>query len=230
MFGYKDMVIVTREGTQSTKVMQCTDDILVSANPEEQARLRKTFRYLSLFDLSRSEMFFSKKTVLVEGDTEKFIIPFWAMKFSQSDSRYDLPSNNICVIECGGKANLHIFMRVLNRFKISYVVVHDIDPISFLEDKAEKTDKEKGELRMFKENDLIEQSLDPQIGKIIRISPALEKVVGISNSQADKEGKVGAIFFKYDELKTTDYPAQVKTILDLIINWDKTGNTVEING
>lgn len=219
MFQYKDIVIVCRNGNGPTKTFQHTDDIFAAESEQEKGRLKKVFRYLSLFDLSRNEMFFSKKVVLVEGDTEKFTIPLWALKYSSQDKKYDLSASNICIVETGGKTNLHIFMRVLNKFKIPYVVIHDIDPVTFPENKANKTDKEEAELRMFKENDFIAQTLDNAIGKIIKVSPQLESIIGISTSQAEKHGKVGAAFLKYDDMLLINYPAQIKQILDMIVDW-----------
>ena len=84
-------------------------------------------------------MFFAKKVVLVEGDTEKFVIPFCSYELVDFEKKYDLSANNVCIVECGGKNNIHIFMRVLNHFKIPYVVIHDVDPIDFAEDKSNKT-------------------------------------------------------------------------------------------
>lgn len=228
MFEYKNLVIVGREGYGPTNTFQYVDDIFSAESPEEKNRLKKIFRYLSLFDLSRNEMFFSKKVILVEGDTEKFIIPFWATKFSEEDKKYSLSSNNICVVECGGKTNIHIFMRVLNKFKIPYIVIHDVDPIDFPEDKPNKTDKEKAKLRMFKENAFIQRILDESIGKIVRINPKVEKITGVSASQADKHGKIGAAFMEYEEKALSDYPEQIKKIIDLTIDWDAEKPVVEI--
>ena len=218
MFNYQNIIIVKRNANGPTTAIQHKGDIFETDDAESRKRLKKVFRYLSLFDLSRSEVFFSKKAVLVEGDTEKFMIPFWASKYTESDSKYDFQANNICVIDCGGKTNIHIFMRVLNRFKIPYVVIHDIDPLSFPEDKANKTDKEKSELRMFKENEFIINTLNNTLGKIIKINPELEKVIGVSNSQVENEGKVGAAFLKYEPLALTEYPPNVKKILDIILD------------
>lgn len=217
MFNYQNIIIVQRNQNGPTTTIQYRGDIFETDDPESRKRLKKVFRYLSLFDLSRSEVFFSKKAVLVEGDTEKFIIPFWSSKYAESNLKYDLQSNNICVIDCGGKTNIHIFMRVLNKFKIPYIVIHDTDPLTFPENKPDKTDKEKAELRIFKENTFIENTLDASLGKIIRINPELETVIGVSNSQADKEGKVGAAFLKYEPMSLNQYPANVKRILDIII-------------
>ena len=229
MFDYQNIIVVNRDNSGPTNVFQVTEEIFKTEDEESRKRLKKTFRYLSLFDLSRSEMFFSKKVVLVEGDTENFIVPFWASRLAQKDKRYDFSSNNICVIECGGKTNIHIFMRVLNKFKIPYVVIHDIDPIDFPEDKEGKTDQEKAKLRMFKENEFIEKTLDPNYGHIIKIKPELEHVIGISKSQAEKHSKIGAAFFKYDEMDIDNYPSEVIKILDLIINWQEKINIIEIN-
>lgn len=229
MFDYQNIIIVNRDNSGPTNVSQVTEEIFKTEDEESIKRLKKTFRYLSLFDLSRSEMFFSKKVILVEGDTENFIVPFWASRLAQKDKRYDFSSNNICVIECGGKTNIHIFMRVLNKFKIHYVVIHDIDPIDFPEDKEGKTDQEKAKLRMFKENDFIEKTLDPDYGHIIKIKPELESVIGISKSQSEKHSKIGAAFFKYDEMDIDNYPSEVIKMLDLITSWQEKNNIIEIN-
>ena len=220
MYNYNDIVIVKRENNGPTFTYQYKEDIFKSEEKEVQKRLKKVFRYLSMFDLSRSEMFFSRKVILVEGDTEKFIIPFWATKLAESDEKYDFSSKNICVIECGGKTNIHVFMRVLTAFKIPFIVIHDVDPISFPIDKPDKTDKEKNELRMFRENEFIEKTLDSEFGKIIRINPELEPIIGVSSNQVSREGKVGAAFFKYDTMDLSDYPVSVKSIVDLCINWN----------
>jgi hypothetical protein len=53
----------------------------------------------------------------------------------------------------------------------------------FPEDKEDKTDREEGKLRMFKENDFIEGTLDSNFGRIIQINPELETVFGISKTQ-----------------------------------------------
>ena len=228
MYEYKNIIVVNRDNSGPTNVFQVTDEIFEAEDKESRRRLKKIFRYLSLFDLSRSEMFFSKKVVLVEGDTEKFIIPFWASRLAQKDKKYDFSSDNICVIECGGKTNLHIFMRVLNKFKIPYVVIHDIDPINFPGNKENKTDSENEKLRMFKENDFIKGILDSNFGHIIQINPDLEAVIGISKSQAKKQGKIGAAFFKYDKIDVNDYPSEVIKMLNLILNWQEERDVVII--
>ncbi len=221
MHNYQNIAIVNRENNGPTELCQYRGDIFDTEDPESQKRLRKVFRCMSLFDLSRSEMFFAKKVILVEGDTEKFIIPFCSSELIALDKKYDLSAKNICVVECGGKNNIHIFMRVLNRFKIPYVVLHDVDPIDFPEDKSNKTDKEKQELSTFKENGFIRAALDESVGRIITVNPEFENITGVSKSQTDKHGKVQAAYNKYDGLDVSNYPVKLINVLDLLIEWDK---------
>jgi len=229
MFEYKNILIVSKNRYQTTNVYQYIGDIFETDNSKDQKRLTKTFRYLSMFDLSRSELFFSKKVILVEGDTEKFILPFWASKYAEKDIDYNFAANNICVIECGGKSNIHIFARVLNRFKIPYIVIHDIDPISFPIDKLNKSDKEKGDLRMFNENEVIENAVDKKYGHIIKINPELENVIMVSKGEVKNHGKIGAAYFKYEDLGLEDYPEEIKLMLDKIKEWKTENKTYEIS-
>ncbi len=223
MFQYSKIVVIRRDKKGPSYAVQYLDNIF---DNDDQ---KKTFRYLSFFDISRSELFFAKKVVLVEGDTEKQIIPYLAYKLTKIDKKYDLPANNICITDCGGKTNFTIFMKVLNNFKIPYVLIHDIDPISFPEDKTDKTDKEKHSLRMFKENEKIEATLNPEYGKIIKLNPDLEPIIEVSNNQADKLGKVRAAYFKFDEMEIDDYPQKVKQIMDLIADWNLDLHIIELS-
>jgi len=229
MFDYKNIVILRRDNNEPCTAFQYKGDIFEAEEPKDKKRLKKVFRYLSLFDLSRSELFFSKQVVLVEGDTEKFIIPFWASRLAMKDKKYDFSAKNISVIECGGKTNLHIFMRVLNKFSIPYIVIHDVDPIDFPEDKPEKTDKEKQQLRMFHENRFIQRALDDRVGKIIQINPELETVIDVSKSQAKKEGKVAASYLKYDDLDIEEYHHNILAIIESILAWEHDTSSIVIN-
>jgi CRISPR-associated exonuclease Cas4 len=221
MHNYNNIVIVKRDNNGPTGSCQYVGDIFEAEEEGVKNRLKKVFRCLSLFDLSRSEMFFAKKVVLVEGDTEKFMIPYCASKLVDLDKKYDLTANNICVVECGGKYNIHIFMRVLNNFEIPYVVLHDVDPIDFPEDKPNKTDKEQSEFKTFKENAFIRETLNEGFGKIIKVNSEFEKISGVSKTQAEKHGKVQAAYNKYEDLDIADYPEQLKEAIDLILEWTK---------
>lgn len=68
----------------------------------------------------RSELFFAKKVVLVEGQTDKMILCYLAKKLRIYSYQYS-------VIECGSKGTIPQFIRLLNAFRIPYVVVYDKD-------------------------------------------------------------------------------------------------------
>ena len=229
MHNYQNIAIVKRKDNGPSASCQYRGDIFDTEDPESQKRLKKVFRYLSLFDLSRSEMFFAKKVIHVEGDTEKFIVTFCCSELMALDKKYDLSAKNICVVECGGKNNIHIFMRVLNKFKIPYVVLHDIDPLDFPEDKPDKTDKEKQELRTFKENAFIRATLDEFLGRIITFNPEFENITGISKNQIEKYGKIQAAYNRYDELEAINYPTKLTNVLNLLFYWDKSAPIFNID-
>ena len=80
------------------------------------------FRVMTEFDAARSELFLARAVVLVEGLTEKLVLPF---VFSALG--YDVDREAISIIECGGKPNIPLFARICRATGIPFVVVHDSD-------------------------------------------------------------------------------------------------------
>jgi putative ATP-dependent endonuclease of the OLD family len=80
------------------------------------------FRVMCEFDAERSELFFSRAAVLVEGMTEKMTFPFVFQALG-----HDADREQISIVECGGKSNLPLFVEICKRARIPYVVVHDSD-------------------------------------------------------------------------------------------------------
>jgi CRISPR-associated exonuclease Cas4 len=68
----------------------------------------------------RGELFFAKKVVLVEGQTDKSVIAYLAKQLGCF--RYDYT-----LIDCGSKENMPLYIHLLNSFKLPYVVVYDKD-------------------------------------------------------------------------------------------------------
>jgi putative ATP-dependent endonuclease of the OLD family len=64
-----------------------------------------------------NEFFFYDNIVLVEGPTEHIAIKHVAEK----------EGLDIHVIDCLGKANIPLFAKILNQFKVPYLVIHDAD-------------------------------------------------------------------------------------------------------
>jgi hypothetical protein len=80
------------------------------------------FRVMCEFDAERSELFFSRAAILVEGMTEKIAFPFVFRALGRDADR-----EQISIVECGGKANLPLFIEICRRARIPYVAVHDSD-------------------------------------------------------------------------------------------------------
>jgi hypothetical protein len=80
------------------------------------------FRVMTEFDAARSELFLACAVVLVEGLTEKLVLPF---VFSALG--HDVDREAISIVECGGKPNIPLFARICRATGIPFVIVHDSD-------------------------------------------------------------------------------------------------------
>jgi AAA ATPase domain len=80
------------------------------------------FRVLTEFDAARSELFLARVVVLVEGLTEKLVLPFVFAALG-----YDVDREAISIVECGGKPNIPLFARICRATGIPFVVMHDSD-------------------------------------------------------------------------------------------------------
>jgi predicted ATP-dependent endonuclease of OLD family len=112
---YKSISIVRRNNfTEGTKVFQYLLDLF----PSDEAK--KEFNLIYWINPDRGELFFAKKLILVEGVTDKTIIPYLAKKLGLY--KYDYT-----VIDCGSKDNLHYYINLANKFQIKYVAIYDKD-------------------------------------------------------------------------------------------------------
>jgi putative ATP-dependent endonuclease of OLD family len=64
-----------------------------------------------------NEFFFFDNIILVEGPTEQIVLHHVA----------GLNGSDIHVINCGGKANIPMFARILQQFKVPFIAIHDSD-------------------------------------------------------------------------------------------------------
>jgi AAA ATPase domain len=107
----EELVFVERLPSTGTRALQ-PDPV----SPAED------FRVLTEFDAARSELFLARAAVLVEGQTEKLVLPF---VFSALG--YDADREAVSIVECGGKPNIPFFSRICRAIGIPFVVVHDSD-------------------------------------------------------------------------------------------------------
>ena len=117
---------------------------------------------MSEFDAERGELFLADVAVLVEGRTEKLALPHVFRVLG-----VDVDREGISVIECGGKANLAIFVRLCQATGVPFGVVHDRDARS-------GRDPSPSERR-------INQALRSLAGqsRVIELTPDFEGVAGL---------------------------------------------------
>ena len=106
-----ELVFVERFPHEGTRALQ-----------PEPVSADEDFRVMTEFDAARSELFLARAAVLVEGLTEKLVLPF---VFSALG--YDVDREAISIIECGGKPNIPFFTRICTATGIPFLVVHDSD-------------------------------------------------------------------------------------------------------
>jgi putative ATP-dependent endonuclease of the OLD family len=82
----------------------------------------ESFRALSEIDAERGEMFLASAVLLVEGRTEKLTFPFVFGALG-----YDLDREAVTVLDCGGKPNMRLFIRICHAAGVPCVAVHDRD-------------------------------------------------------------------------------------------------------
>lgn len=100
---------------------------------EEYDKDEKQYQFLKQYlTISRAEIFFADKAVLIEGDTERILMPTFMKKVDIDDnynSTSDLPllSQNISIIEVG--AYSQIFEKFISFLGIKALIITDIDSI-----------------------------------------------------------------------------------------------------
>jgi CRISPR-associated exonuclease Cas4 len=202
MEDYRHIVVVNKPNFETgTQVKRVQQELFESER-------KKQFNMIRFFNPDRNELFFARKVVLVEGDTEKAVLPLIARRIGCFDHR-------VSIINCGSKFNLTLFMEILNAFRIPYLVIHDEDPVDpELEVGGSKHDPDKlrEAERAFNENIRIKDACDLQIGRVRQIQGEFEKLLGISKSQAEKLGKPLAAVEKYAD-ESVGFPVDVENLV-----------------
>ncbi|UTW61824.1 AAA family ATPase [bacterium SCSIO 12741] len=86
----------------------------------------KNYRFLKQYlTLSKAELFFADKAILVEGDTERIILPAMMKKIDQERDENPLLSQNISLVEVG--AHSQVFEKFIEFVGIKTLIITDID-------------------------------------------------------------------------------------------------------
>jgi len=197
---YREIAIITKEDPRKGScVRQCTCELFEG---DDLAERKKRFHMARWINPDRGEMFFAKRVVFVEGETEKVIFPFLGEKLGVFDS-------DVSIIDCGSKYNLPLYMKIANAFEISYLVIHDSDlPSNPLLDDGDGNRRKEIEL-----NEEIAKLAREQGAQVEKLSPDFEGVSGVPRSQGEKKGKALAALDHFDSLATSQIPTRLQDIV-----------------
>ena len=184
----KSLVRVIRNDENKLESIQVAEDIFTGDREEK----KKTLRMVMNFDSSVKELFFAKRVVLVEGDTEYMTFPRVADLlgvFNTTESK--IKKDDVALINCRSRNNIPIFQEVLNYFRIDYGVVHDLEGQSATEGKNQEI------VELLGNNEDRRKYFYPKIEDILEIEEerpkwlkALEKVEEL-NQAGTLEEKLG---------------------------------------
>jgi len=193
MANYQSVGIAIKKDTDvGTKIIQYKDDIF------PQSEEKKQFQLLTEFDPERSELFFGKKVVLVEGNTEKVVLPLIATKIKPEYVFYDY---GITVVETGSKEMMPFFIKVLNAFRIPYVAIYDDDTANNVQSQRIETDV----------------AASGGIGRTEKIQPDFEQLCTNEGVAMPSGGNKPFKAFKcFKELDATKIPPTLKAIIERI--------------
>ncbi|HUN78240.1 MAG TPA: TOPRIM nucleotidyl transferase/hydrolase domain-containing protein [Solirubrobacteraceae bacterium] len=82
----------------------------------------ESFRAVSELDAERGELLLARAALLVEGRTEKLTLPFVFQALG-----YDVDREQITIVDCGGKPNIPLFLRICAAARVPCVTIHDRD-------------------------------------------------------------------------------------------------------
>lgn len=201
---YRQIAMVYRDNPQTgTSIRQCTSDLFAG---EDLADRKKRFRLAHWINPERAEMFFCRKAVFVEGETERVLLPYLADRLGLLDSE-------VSVIDCGSKFNLPFYIELAKAFGIRYAVVHDEDPLPNPVPADWSDDKRRASQRTFDLNAEIEQLVEAPLGQRHMLSPDFESATGVPKNQGDKKGKGLAALDYFEQKQPNEIPEVLKELL-----------------
>lgn len=146
-------------------ILMCNSNNVFPMGPGYTKLDKKDYKYLDTFlDVTKSNLFFAKGVILVEGWAEEILIPIIASKMG-----IDLTLHEISVVNVGSTAYLHfarIFMRkAVPEMNVKCAIITDLDVRPDTPDKAQ-VEKEK--------RDSIEEKLEKPLPANIALCLAKE--------------------------------------------------------
>lgn len=119
VYKYDSIALIKKGKPDGTKFVNCDQNAFVGLVD------KKVFQGLTQLNSDVNELFFAKNVLLVEGPEDKIAITETLKKLGKIKMRTE--EVDVTIIATGGKQSIPFFVRVLNAFKISYGILHDLD-------------------------------------------------------------------------------------------------------
>ncbi|MFZ5425021.1 MAG: ATP-dependent nuclease [Patescibacteria group bacterium] len=106
-------------------VNDCTEYLQVKEETIDKSKEADRFKFWKYLDAEKNKIFFSNKTVLCEGNTERLLANY----IIKSDAYVDDfgTQSAVTLIDCCGKYNLVHFIRICEDLHINYSIFYDLD-------------------------------------------------------------------------------------------------------
>jgi len=142
--GETNQVIYITHSPHFVTIPEFNEIVIVSKNNNGTHIKKSTFKtsdalrnkFRKELDPERNEMFFARKLLIVEGDTEKMAFPEFAKRMG-----IDFDGVGSTIIEVGGKRNLIDFIELAISFEIPVGLVYDTDSSDFKKDEKDEEAK-----------------------------------------------------------------------------------------
>lgn len=153
----------------------------------------KNFNMNYWINPDRGEIFFAKKVILVEGQTDKIALSFLAKRLGVYKYRYS-------IIECGSKGIIPQFIKVLNAYKIPYVAVYDKDNHSWRNEKELEFSRRK--------NKKIKKIINKKIGQYVEFENDIEEE--IFNERRERKNYKNKPYYTLQEISKSNFKLSKK--------------------
>ncbi|MFR8989942.1 MAG: ATP-dependent nuclease [Fusobacterium sp.] len=149
----------------------------------------------------RSELFFAKKVILVEGQTDKIVLGYLAKKLG-------IYKYNYSILECGSKSIIPQFIKLLNAFKIPYIAIYDKDNHYWRTDIEIENSNDK--------NRSIQRAINFKFGDFIEFENDIEEE--LYNEKRERKNYKNKPFYALKTVSEDDYiiPARLKEKIEKI--------------
>ncbi len=199
-----DYVFIFNKEKECTKSNKCELNL---------TGIKEEIKTLLLFDPNVKEIFFSEKIVLIEGSSEEILTNILVQ-----GGKLDV--STVSIINARGKYNIPRFLKVFNSIGIPYTVLLDEDPY-FLPNYTKKNpSKTANKRKAYNKTIEIANMVEESLGKVIVVSPNLDKFLGVSANQSNNLGKPTAVYEKYKALeeKNDEIIEKIEELFNLLIN------------